>query len=60
MVDLSNDNVIHVKKDGVEYIQFKRLLEYKDRIVHAYTLRPTDLKDKDKYDEKKEIYYKTT
>lgn len=38
MKDLSNENVIHVKKDGVQYIQFKKLLKYKDRIVHAYTI----------------------
>ena len=37
-MDLSNENVIHVKKDGVEYLQFRRLLEYKDRINHAYSL----------------------
>jgi YfiH family protein len=37
-MDLSNENVIHVKKDGVEYLQFRRLLEYKDIITHAYTL----------------------
>jgi len=38
MKDLSNENIIHVKKDGLEYIQFKRLLQYQDKIVHAYTL----------------------
>lgn len=37
-MDLSNDNVIHVKKDGVEFLQFKKLLEYKDYINHAYSL----------------------
>ena len=37
-MDLSNENVIHIKKDGVEYLQFKRLLEYKDIINHAYSL----------------------
>lgn len=38
MKDLSNKNIIHVKGNGVEYIQFKRLLEYKDKIVHCYTI----------------------
>lgn len=38
MRDLSNDNVIHIKKDGIEYLQFKRLLEYSDIINHAYSL----------------------
>ena len=27
MKDLSNENIIHVKKDGIQYIQFKKLLE---------------------------------
>ena len=38
MKDLSNENIIHVKNNGLEYIQFKRLLQYQDKIVHAYTL----------------------
>ena len=38
MRDLSNKNVIHVKKDGIEYLQFRKLLEYKDIINHAYSL----------------------
>ena len=37
-MDLSNENVVHVKKNGIEYLQFRRLLEYKDKIKHAYTL----------------------
>ena len=36
MKDLSNENIIHVKRDGIQYIQFKRLLEYSDIISHAY------------------------
>lgn len=36
MKDLSNENVIHVKKNGIEYLQFKKLLEYSDIINHAY------------------------
>ncbi|MBP3707267.1 MAG: peptidoglycan editing factor PgeF [Clostridia bacterium] len=50
MKDLSNENIIHVKKDGIEYIQFKRLLEYKDKLTHCYTLRPLNLKNKSKED----------
>lgn len=38
MKDLSNETVIHVKKQNTEYLQFRRLLEYKDKITHAYTL----------------------
>ena len=37
-MNLSNQNVLHLKKDGVEYIQFKKLLEYKEIINHAYSL----------------------
>ncbi len=37
-MDLSNENVIHVKKDGIEYLQFRKLLEYKDIIKHAYSI----------------------
>ena len=38
MKDLSNENVIHVKKNGVEFLQFRKLLEYSDVINHAYCL----------------------
>lgn len=37
-MNLSNENVIHIKKDGIEYLQFRKLLEYKDKINHAYSL----------------------
>ena len=37
-MNLSNENIIHVKKEQLEYLQFKKLLEYKDVINHAYSL----------------------
>lgn len=37
-MDLSNENIIHVKKDGIQYIQFRRLLEFQDELAHAFTL----------------------
>ena len=37
-MDLSNENIIHVNKNGVKYIQFRKLLEYSDIIRHAYSL----------------------
>ena len=37
-MNLSNENVIHIKKDNIEYIQFRKLLEYQDHIKHAYSL----------------------
>ena len=36
MKDLSNENIVHVKKDRIQYIQFRKLLEYSDIINHAY------------------------
>jgi len=36
MKDLSNENIIHVKKDGIQYLQFRKLLEYSDIINHAF------------------------
>ena len=35
---LSNEHIRHIKTNGIEYLQFKRLLEYKDKISHAYSL----------------------
>ena len=29
MKDLSNDTMIHIKKGNIEYLQFRKLLEYK-------------------------------
>ena len=37
-MDLSNENIVHIKNNGIEYIQFRKLLEYKDKINHVYTL----------------------
>ena len=37
-MDLSNENIIHVNKNGVQYIQFRKLLEYSDIVRHAYSL----------------------
>lgn len=37
-MDLSNENVVHIKKDGVQYLQFRKLLEYQHIINHAYSL----------------------
>ena len=38
MKDLSNENVVHIIKDEVQYLQFKKLLEHKEIITHAYSL----------------------
>ncbi len=38
MKDLSNKNVIRINKNGIQYLQFRKLLEYKDIITHAYSI----------------------
>lgn len=38
MKDLSNENVVHIIKNGVQYLQFRKLLEYNYLISHAYSL----------------------
>ena len=38
MKDLSNKNVVHIKKEKAQYLQFRKLNEYKDIINHAYSL----------------------
>ena len=38
MKDLSNENVVHINKDGVQYLQFRKLLEYSNLITHAYSI----------------------
>ena len=37
-MDLSNKNVIHVEKEGIQYLQFRKLLKYSDIITHGYSL----------------------
>lgn len=37
-MDLSNEIVVHVKNENVEYLQFRRLLKYSDILQHAYSL----------------------
>lgn len=53
MKDLSNENIIHIQKDGLEYIQFKRLLEY-ENIEHCFTLKPLDFASNDTYEIKRD------
>lgn len=56
MIDLSNENVIHKKNKEIEYLQFRKLIEYKE-IVHCYTLKANnfDIAGNDTYEEKKDI-----
>lgn len=54
MKDLSNENIIHIKHGEIEYIQFRRLLEYKN-LKHCFTLRPLDFGGFDTYEQRKDI-----
>ena len=58
MQDLSNENIIHIKKDNIEYIQFRKLLEYPE-LVHCYTLSAYgfDIAGNDTYKQKRDILY---
>ena len=38
-MNLTNNNIIHISGENLDYIQFKRLLEYEDILTHAYTLK---------------------
>lgn len=53
MKDLSNENIIHINKNGLQYIQFKRLLQYKN-IIHCFTLKPLNFAGFDSYKLKKD------
>lgn len=39
LMNLTNKEIIYISGENIDYIQFRRLLEYKDIINHAYTLR---------------------
>ena len=36
-MDLSNNNILHIKKEGIQYLQFKKLLNYSE-IKYAYVI----------------------
>lgn len=37
-MDLSNKNIVHIKNKDIQYLQFRKLLEYKELINHAYSI----------------------
>ena len=57
MKDLSNKNIIHICKDGTEYIVFRKLLEYPE-ISHCYTLRKNGMSFK-RYGENNSLLYQS-
>ena len=51
MKNLSNENIVHVIKEDIQYLQFKKLLEYKDKINHCYTLKESyEINDGENYE----------
>ncbi len=54
MKDLSNENVIHKVKNGIEYLQFRRLLKFQN-ISHMYVLKNEDLNFKIVNENKEEL-----
>ncbi len=39
MLDLSNETMVHIKKGKVEYLQFRELQKYQNKVQHCYTLK---------------------
>ncbi len=60
MEDLSNENIVHIKKGRVEYLQFRKLLEYKE-LVHCFTLSKYnfDVGSNDTYKERDSEFIKS-
>lgn len=56
MEKLGNDNIVIKQGNGIEYIQFKRLLDY--GIKHAYTLKKEGINFRSNSEEEKESYKK--
>ena len=40
--NLSNESMIQINDRKIKYLQFRRLLEYGDKLQHCYSLRPLD------------------
>lgn len=53
MKDLSNNDIIQKQKDGIAYLQFRRLLEYPE-VKHMYVLKNGDFNFKRKDESKEE------
>lgn len=51
MKDLSNENIIHQRNGDIQYLQFKKLLEYKDKVKHCFSVKPFDFRSKRKEEE---------
>ena len=56
MFNIQSDEIIYNNKNGIEYIQFKKLLDF--GIKHAYTLKGKDINFRSNSAEEKESYSK--
>lgn len=56
--NLSNENVIQINDGKIRYLQFRKLLKYKDRLQHCYSLRPLDFGKNRDYSVSKEKIHK--
>lgn len=46
--NLSNKNVIHLRSGNIEYLQFRKFIEYSKKLEHCFSLRPLDFNMDDK------------
>ena len=53
-MDLTNNIIIHKNLEGIEFIQFRKLLEYPN-LKHCYTLRKNDVNVQTKNGDKTEL-----
>jgi len=50
---LKNQEIVIIQNEELRVMQFKKLLEFND-ILHAFTLKPIDIKNSNEYEENKE------
>jgi len=50
---LKNQEIVIIQNEELKIMQFKKLLEYSD-LLHAFTLKPIDVKNSTEYEENKE------
>ena len=58
MKDLSNENIVHVKNGDIEYLQFRKLLQYNNKISHCYTLRGNNNDYKEIFEDNYKLLYR--
>ena len=50
---LNNQEIVIIQNEDLKVMQFRKLLEYTD-LLHAFTLKPIDIKNSNEYEENKE------